>query len=280
MKINNKKFFDIINIVTLYNNEEEVFSYAKKLSNQKCKEKIALVIVINNLENKKIKKLEKNVLSIDLAIFIYNPNKNLGYLNGLIYGYERFIQENEEPNWIIMSNTDITFRNNNFICDFFEVDYNDEIWCIGPSIYSLKTKSYENPQYVKRHTLKTINRNIKIFKKKNFISDFYIRLSYFKSKLTKKIKLKSQYVYSNHGAFFIIRNSLANYLIENKYGVLMYSEEAYIAEIIRLNNKRSYYNSEIEVVHEGSSVTGKINSRKRYNLMVQSLEYIRDKFYK
>ena len=268
----------ILNIVTLFCNEIEVIEYAKKLSQQSISADISLVIVVNKNGDMTEDDFNDNLRKINIKIHLYKPGENLGYLNGLIYGYNQYVIRHELPEWVVMSNTDIIFSNNEFFKDFNRDKYNENIWLVGPSIYSLENKSYDNPQYKNRHTLKSLEKRIFIFERP-ILAYYYLKIASVKAKLKKRKKEDSQYSYSLHGCFFFLNKNFMEILKDKKYGPLMYSEEAYLAELVRLNNKKCYYNSQIELVHTGSTVTGKLEIHQRSQYFQESLEYIREKFY-
>jgi GT2 family glycosyltransferase len=270
--------YKILNIVTLYSNEIEVLEYARKLSNQSISSDINLVIVANKYGDMTEDNFSDELMKINLKIHLYKPGRNLGYLNGLIYGYNQFVMRQEPPEWIVMSNTDITFSSNEFFKDFYKDKYNKNIWLIGPSIYSLENKSYDNPQYKNRHTLKSLEKRIFIFKRP-ILAYYYLKVASIKAKLIKRKKEDSQYSYSLHGCFFFLNKNFMEILKDKKFGPLMYSEEAYLAELVRLNNKKCYYNSKIELIHTGSTVTGKLEIHKRSNFFLESLVFIKKEFY-
>ena len=64
-----------------------------------------------------------------------------------------------------------------------------------------------------------------------------------------------------------------------EYGVKMYSEESAIGELLIKNNMKCYYEDSLSVIHQESTVTGKINYKKRFNSWRESLEYIIKEFY-
>jgi len=72
---------------------------------------------------------------------------------------------------------------------------------------------------------------------------------------------------------------MATILDDRKFKALLYSEEAYIAELIREYNKKTYYDSNIEVIHNESAVTGKLANKKKAKYIADSLKVIRDEFY-
>ena len=270
---------DIVNIVICYSNENEVIAYANALSEQTVANNITLVIVINRKGNYDFYKFKNKLDEINLEILVYNPNENLGYMNGLIYGYKLYSDKNENvPIWVVMCNTDIEFTDTKFFESFSKNSYDDEIWCVAPSIYSPSKRSYENPQYINRYTIHDLNRRINIFKRPN-LAYIYIKLAKIKAIFLKKSKKKSQHVYSAHGCFFIIRGAYAEILKYKKYKALMYSEEAFIAENILVCGKKCYYDSSIEVFHNESSVTGKLDNNKKAEYLADSLIAIRDEFF-
>ena len=65
----------------------------------------------------------------------------------------------------------------------------------------------------------------------------------------------------------------------NEYGVLLYSEESYIGEMLRKHNMKCFYDDSIEVVHLGSLVTGKVDYKKRFLLWKESIDYLLATFY-
>lgn len=270
----------IVHTVILYTNEEEVFAHASDLSRQTAAEDIALVIVVNKAGDTQLENFRIRLSTLPLEIFIYDPNQNLGYLNGTIYGYNRYCQDTQDvPEWVVVSNTDIEFSNNLFYEDFLQTVYGEDVWCVAPSVYNSKNKSYDNPEYIDRCTTKKIDNLIYIFERP-FLAYLYENAAKLKRKLGRNEKNGSQFMYSAKGCFFILRNEIAMILNERKYKALMYSEESYVAELIRKSNKKTYYDSAIEVIHNESTVTSKLKVKERANHYADSLKVIRDEFYK
>lgn len=268
----------VINIVVSYANEHEVLEYAKRLSMQSISEDISLVIVINKIGIMPEEQFVSELKKIKIDTHIYNPNKNLGYLNGLIYGYNAYSKDNDILRWIVMSNTDINFPDNHFFEMFLKKEYDKDTWLVGPSVYSPETGSYENPQYDDRHTINSINKRIFVFSRP-ILAYYYLKMAKIKAKVIRKGKQKSKFSYSVHGCFFFVDKEFIKVIKNKEYGALMYTEEAYLAEFVRLNNKKCYYNSEIEVVHEGSTVTGKLEIKRKAGYFLESLEFLKREFY-
>ncbi|MFK9094231.1 hypothetical protein [Bacillus salipaludis] len=269
----------IVNVVINYANEDEVLVYAEHLSKQTIASNITLVIVVNKEGAIGIDGFKNKLDEIALDILVFDPNENLGYMNGLIYGYRQYYKEVQDlPTWVVMSNTDIAYSSYSFFEDFLGTDYTEDTWCIGPSVYSPAKNSYDNPKSTERYSIKELNRRIFIFEHPS-VSYFYKRLADLKAKLVKNKRRDSQFVYSVHGCFFIVRNEFSEVLKSRKYKSLMYSEEAYIAEITRAYGKRCYYDSTIEIIHNENTVTSKLGIRKISKYLADSLKVIRDEFF-
>lgn len=269
----------IINTVILYANEEEVFSYANELSQQTVANNIALVIVVNKKGDSQIEVFNKRLETLAIDTYVYDPGDNFGYLNGAIFGYEQYCQEtNSVPEWVVVSNTDIEYFKNKFFEVFLHTVYDDDVWCVAPSVYNPLNKSYDNPQYINRCTLKQIDRLIYIYERP-LLAYLHEKAAKLKCKLGRREKLDSQLIYSAHGCFFILRNEMALVLKERKYKAFMYSEESHISEIILQHNKKIYYDQAIEVIHNENTVTGRLAVKKRAQYIADSLKVIRDEFY-
>lgn len=267
----------ISNIIIFYDNFEDVIGYLNELSNQSISKNIYITIVMNKYSQDDKYKLEKKISDYNSNIEILYPADNLGYLNGLLYGYKNSKFDLKKMKWIIFSNTDISFNNNFLFSEFLNKRYDDDIFCIAPSVYNPISKSYSNPQYTVRHTKKSINRRIRIFKHPK-IASLYLKLARYKDMTINKQKKESCFVYSAHGCFFFLNNKFLNSL-DKDYMSLLYSEEAFIAEEIRLRNGRIYYEDSIEIYHNESQVTGKMKIKDRANHIAKSLERIRDEYF-
>lgn len=254
-----------------YNNEKEVKEFLENISlidkNDEFK-----VLIVNNSETIK-GKLKEELQNITLNYEIIIPNKNLGYLNGMFLGVKEYIKKYNLPEWIVFSNTDIEIKK----FDFYNKDYQEDIWCIAPSIYSTQTNTYQNPHYKKRLTINKIRRII-LINSIPYLEYFYSKLAILKSKYKKKKEEDSQEVYAAHGAFFILRKPFFE-KIDLNYGAFLYSEEAFIAENIRLLNKKNFFDKEIKVIHKEHSTTSLIGTKKRGKYIKESLKYVLREFY-
>lgn len=269
----------IVNIVVCFKNDEEIVQFARQFQKQQSQEQIELIVVINELSQGKIEKLIKELDNLGIIYNIYNPNINLGYLNGLIYGYRQYIKTNDKADWIIFSNTDIQYDVGK-IRDYIDKrNFERDIWCIGPAVYAESRKTYDNPVALKRRSEREVKKLIKIFRTP-ILNVIYITLSDIKARILSRQMGDSQNVYEVHGCFFIVGKELGDLLVESGYPFFLYSEEAYIAELVYHNGKRIVYDNNISVIHSEHSVTGVLKKQKIARYMSESLRMVYDIFYK
>ena len=269
---------EIINIIICYNNADEVIQYHQEILKCKNGNLVGDVVVVNSETDDNLRELcdyaEKN------SIYLFNPKKNLGYMNGLLYGYRCFYkQEAVIPRYVIMSNTDIQFSNEDFFCFLEGREYDEDVWCIGPSILVNELHSYDNPVAEQRFTSKYIKSLIWRFSTP-IIRELYVSAAFIKPKFIKRKKVEeSKKVYLIHGCFFILKGEYAEVLKDKEFGVLLYSEELFVAENAYILGKTAYYDADLEVVHMEHSTTKKLKPRQRAKYLEESMRWIFSEYY-
>lgn len=270
---------EVISIVICYHNSGEVCHYADSLLQLDGGNDIALVVVINKATGMDIGALQSLAERSALDVMITDPGENLGYMNGLLFGYRQYrAAGGAVPRYVILSNTDIQYADSGFLQELLGRKYQDGVWCIGPSIYVPGRKTYDNPSAGQRRTKREIDRLIHRFETP-FLRVLYIGFSPVKGRLVRGKKPDSQLVYEVHGCFFILTGECADYMAEKRFGALMYSEEAFVAENIYQTGHQVFYDADLEVWHMEHSVTGLLSNRKIAEYLAESMRWIRDEFY-
>lgn len=276
IKLESKK---IAHTIVLYNNDKEVLDHIKALSNQTYSNNIIVLITINKMNLIDRNEFERSVSKINIDAYVFNPNTNLGYLNGCLYGYEKLKEQLINVEYVTISNTDIDFSSTDFYENLVLSNYDENCWCIAPSIYNSNKKSYDNPEYINRISRRKIEQLITIYSHPK-IANIYEIVAHLKGKFFRKKKMQEMNsIYSAKGCFMIIKKDFADILINNKYSMLLYSEESYISELILKFNKKIIYDPSIEVIHYESTVTNKLKKTKKYKYIKESLENILENFY-
>lgn len=275
-----EKVKEIVNVVLCYKNEEEVIAYAKKLEKLNDCIQLDLVIVVNATGEMEEFEFDRRLNELNLNIIVFRPNENLGYMNGLLYGYREYEKrENKITRYVIMSNTDIDFQDSDFIKKLLSNNYPIDIACIGPAVCVSELNTYDNPVAYERRTKDEVNKLIAKFSFPIF-NQIYVWLAFVKPRFIKRKKEpEAKKVYEVHGCFFILTGKFAHEIKDEHFGPLMYSEETFIAENAYCRGLCEYYDSTLEVIHLEHTVTSHLKAKKRAQYMNESMRWIRDQFY-
>ena len=269
----------ILNAIICYNNSAEIIDYIKNLAELDNSDVLAVTVVINDDKTNQFE-LEEQLRHLSIKYIVTKPHKNLGYMNGMIEGIRQYKNKfSDSIKWIVMSNTDITYPNKDFINKLLLKKYEEDIWCIGPSVFVPHKKAFDNPVLTKRRSLFSVNKTIIIFSIP-VIRVLYQRISDIKTRLIKTNESESGYVYEVHGCCFIISMNLYKKILENPYKSFMYSEEAFIAEIVYHNHKRIFFDRDLKVEHNEHSVTSSLKLKGIAKLIASSMKDIKKEFYK
>lgn len=268
----------ILNIVICYKNENEVLSYAKKLSLLEHSDEIALAVVCNKVGKNGIDYLAEELPKTGIKNYIFLPDENLGYLNGMVYGFRCLAELNVVSDWYIFSNTDIDFPQSDVITRFLgsEEFKNSDYWLVGPSIFVPNKKIHSNPYKLDRPSkLSYARTNFGLLFPRLF--DFL----YHDLKRTKENPHfeRSAKAYAIHGSFMLLRKELLQELTNRPAWELLYDEEPYLGEIARENKKHVFYDSSMLVHHLEGACTGKTDLRWKYKIMRNSNKRILREFY-
>lgn len=264
---------DIAIAVACYYNEKEVIKYAESLSRQSVINRIRLLVTCNACNN--YEWFRDSIHNILPTAKVFNPQNNLGYLSGCLYGV---IQSTERYSWVVVSNTDIEFEQN----DFFEKlidNVGENIWCVGPDIILSQTGVHQNP-FLKERPSKRKVMTWKVAYSAYPLFWLYFKLHDLKPKTEFDMNIQDGEVYAVHGSFFCLRYECAQKIIEEQSGIFMYGEELMIAEIVNNNKKKTIFNNEVKVIHNENQVTGRINNRKKQEWFKTSINYLYNRFYR
>lgn len=262
-----------------YANEEEVIAFAQHLAQQSNVKELLLAVTVNKRTEDKRQWLQDELNGLDMDVILLDPEKNLGYLNGCLAPYEQLRKAAKlDLKWVIISNTDIEFAQKDFFAKLLQQRYPKDVGCIAPNVYVPTTGAFENPRYLKRFTKPEIEKRIKVFSSPT-LSGLYQRLSSLKAGRSRGEEQDSQYVYLAHGCCFAVSAELADALCDIPYSALLYSEEAYVAEMAIQIGKRVYYDQSLKLYHHENAVTGKLKNEQRSKMIADSLSMILRQFY-
>ena len=264
-----------LNTIIYYDNPEEVKSYISEV-NAIADNSVDIILIVNSNNKKELNKLIEELKYNNITVLdVIDYKENVGYLNALL---KTILKINVDSyDYFILSNTDIHY-DKNFFYRLSHKKYSKDIGCIAPCVFASRSNSYSNPHYLFRIPRKKLERLAILF---GFplLGKIYLKFAEIKAHNKKNKKQASCYVYSPHGCYMIFTKSFIKKIKGYVYGVKMYSEESAIGELLLRNGYKCYYDSNIKVVHQESTVTGKVNYKNRFQLWKTSLEYILNEFY-
>ena len=268
----------IVNVVICYNNGNEVVKYIDSMKTHKHIDEVCFVITMNSWSEDDKQIINEYMTDTTISVILFYPENNLGYMNGLIQGYRFYRKTHDIPLFVVMSNTDISIPNSEYYEELLNKEYDANVGCIGPSVYVKEKDTYDNPVCEHRRTLAEIDKIMRIFSNR-WVGGLYYYLSTRKGYFVKKRKTDSRYVYEVHGCYFILTGEFAEIVKLLEYGVLLYSEEAYVAELIFKHGMKVFYDASLEVVHLEHGTTKFVKCSKIAKYIHESMAYIKSVFY-
>ena len=269
----------VLGIVLInYFSEEELIDY---IHSQLTKIDVEFkIVVVNNSDSYKSReKLKTSIASaehyiLDKDIFIITSGENAGYAKANNLGAS-FLKEKFEISYLLFSNTDIKFKDNNVVQALISrLDaLGKEVAVIGPRIIGLDglDQSPHNEIKFSRfflwNTFPFLRGRFKLLQKKSHNSP-------------KSNVLKETYCYWVSGCFFVAKAKdffEINMFDENTF---LYGEEKILAERLLRINKRHYYYPKVSILHEQGKTTKDHLKEKRINKMVAESDYYYYKQYK
>lgn len=266
----------ILNIIVFYENREEIEKYIADIFDI-SNGNVDIAVIVNRDINNNVENLKEYIKRKSIEnIFFFEYGMNVGYLNAMLKTIQ--LIDLSKYKYFILSNTDIKYPRPDFFNLLLERNYNPDVGCIAPSVFSTHTKSYSNPFYINRISKKKLQTLVKTYSHPR-IGQFYVFLSHIKSSLKKSFKQNSCYVYIPHGSYMIFTRDFIELIRGYEYGTRLYCEESCIGELLIKNKLKCFYDAGIEVNHEESTITSKINYKEKFSLHKESLNYIIREFY-
>lgn len=207
---------------------------------------------------------------------LLDTGSNLGYFGGIEYGIHHAGISLKDCDYIIISNVDLRLSES-FFENLISRNDTDALGCIGPSIFSEADKRDRNPKIIERPGRKklVLQRTLYQFP---FLDYIYTHLFY-ASRRKKVQNYPAGYIYAAHGSFIVFTNSFADFLEKMDYPCFLFGEEIYLAEHLRKQGLKTYYDPNLKVYDSDHVSTGKMKSKAYYQYNYKSIDMLLKEYF-
>ena len=283
----------ILVICVNYHNEDETACFVQELLAQKGGFELQVVVVDNNED------CNGEAVLLELArqerqVSLFQPGKNLGYFGGAAAGLEKYLATSPLPEWVIVSNTDISFQDaqvlGSLVC-YYDTDTPTIPAVVAPAIISTVTGVDQNPFMHRRPSRLRMHFYKWVFRFSTSLI-IYELLSHIKECLISKTKttnsnlanlakhdIKPVRIYAPQGAFIIFDQRYFESGGTLNHGAFLFGEEIFVAEMAQHLGLSIVHDRRLRVIHGEHSTTGVFGSRKMANHKAQSAAYCADTFF-
>lgn len=244
------------------------------------------IVLVDNSEGTNSSKLFGKIWADNPDVMCLKPPSNLGYFGGANFGLKEYLACQELPDWVIVSNVDIEFKDEAFFTYLRDVNYGEDLGVIAPSIYSGASQYDYNPYMVSRPSKLEI-RFYTLLYCSACVFALYKLLSQMKSQL--KCALTSKFIYDSnkdlkviyapHGALIIFSKTFFSRGGSLDYPAFLFNEELYVAEIARDVGVHVVYDPNLKVLHREHSSTNWLSLHKSVSYRRNSAVFIAERYF-
>jgi GT2 family glycosyltransferase len=259
---------DVLVVTVNYHTETDVQALVRSLERQSAPWR--LVVADNGSD------AEGASLIADLAgrhdnVRIWGTGRNLGYF-GAAAAVIRDIGEQRLPDWVVVSNPDITLAE-----DFVERLTRVDADVVAPCVLDAASGADVNPFLESRPgRFRTWSRQV-IFARRP-IAALWVLASILRSRTatapTARAPGRARDVYAGHGALLAFRRSYFDRGGSLRHEPFLFGEELTVAENVRRTGGRLVYAPDVRAAHVGHVATGRWPSRQILSYQRDATRYV------
>jgi GT2 family glycosyltransferase len=153
-----------------YGTDEHAVIFARSLERYSAKD--VTVILVDNTERDDPSEFFRRIGEANANVKCLQAPHNLGYFGGANFGLGQYLVSSPFPDWVIVCNVDVEFRDSQFFGKLRELESSESLGVVAPRIWSARSKRDLNAKISQRPT----NRRM-IFYKVIF-GNYYLQLAY------------------------------------------------------------------------------------------------------
>jgi phenylacetate-CoA ligase len=225
---------------------------------------------------------------------VLTPDRNLGYLGGASWALEQYLSRNPLPQWVIVSNSDISFPDPQFFAKLRGGD-RPPAAVVAPDTVSIErtllpeSPKHQNPFMLTRpsalriRVLRFIARRYPIYLAYSLASRVrYLAIRALSSLLSWRRDgglSSGSTIYAPFGGCFIFNESyfLAGGTL--RHGAFLFGEELFVAETARNLKLKIIYDPSLVIAHDDHGATRLLPSRRLAMHTLQAIDYIFNTFF-
>jgi GT2 family glycosyltransferase len=257
-------------------------------------------IMVDNSEIGSREALRTALLRVNPTLRYVQAPQNLGYFGGAALGLRSFAAEHGWPDWVIVSNVDVEFRQPNVLELLAQGPWAADVGIVAPSIWSSKSFRDLNPWLVRRPAAarmrfyKVVFSNVYTLNAYEILAAAKPALRYAAIKAASVVRSLGhqqrsasevpdgrprQRIYAPHGSCLLFARAYFDRGGTLDYPQFLFGEEIYVAETVRALGLQVVYEPRLRVWHDDHASTGLIRSRFVARHVSASARFIADQYF-
>jgi GT2 family glycosyltransferase len=252
------------------------------------------LILVDNTERGDPSEFFRQIGEANTNVKCLQAPHNLGYFGGANFGLGQYLASSPLPDWVVVCNVDIEFRDSQFFSTLQELDATESLGLVAPRIWSARWKRDLNPKISQRPT------KGRMFLYKLIFGNYYLQMAYeilsflknglraaireglamFRGhpKIDKQTKDASS-IYAPHGSCMIFSRRYFRAGGNFEYSVFLFGEEIFVAETAKGLGLAVRYCPWLGVLDNEHASTGIIRSRKVAGYMKDATNYLVEHYF-
>jgi GT2 family glycosyltransferase len=263
------------------------------------------VVVVDNTERSDSSDLFARIEAASPGVLCVKSPQNLGYFAGASWGLSEWRRQAcVEPDWTVVSNVDIEFRQQDFFTELGSVPVTEDIGLVAPAIWSDLWSCDRNPKFAVRPSSRRM-RFYKVLYRDYYVLNLYMALAWLKSRVryarrrvkrcsekpganTARAAMPMRAIYAAQGSCFVFSKWYFSKGGNLEYPCFLFGEEVFVAETVRALGIRIIHYPRLVVNHTDHVSTGLaqshslgsfLKSRTIARHMHDSAVYVADKYF-
>ncbi len=280
-------------IAVNYKTDEHAAQLARSLAGYSNQD--LAVVLVDNSERDDPEAFARMIHEVNPYIQCVRAPANLGYFGGANFGLKHYLAEFPLPQWVIICNVDIEFRDPGFFVTLRQLEATGGIGVVAPRIWSARFQRDLNPKITQRPTRRRMS-FYKVIFGNYYLQAAYEIISVVKYGLKRQIRSalapfrkrpeynstsgRSAPIYASHGSCMILNRRYFASGGSIEYPVFLFGEEIFVAETARQLGLLVVHCPQLWVFDkEHASTGGALRSRRVARYMNEATRYLAQKYF-